>query len=105
MTVTVSVHTAGGQQPGDVEGRLKDIEARLAALEDAVSQGGAALSALRQGAGIATAVSSRTRGASASNGRRGDGAVDAFNAGLSAAAKAARDLVSEVQQWSPLHRT
>ena len=28
MTVTVSVHATGGAQSGDVEGRLKDIEAR-----------------------------------------------------------------------------
>src|SRR4051794_2852492 len=104
MTVTVSVHATGGDQPGDVEGRLKDIEARLAALEDAVSQGAAALSAFRQG-GIAGATSRRAPGVSgASDGKRGDGAVDALNAGFFAAAKAARDLVSEVQQWSPRRR-
>jgi hypothetical protein len=39
------------------------------------------------------------------DGKRSDGAVDALNAGLSAAAKAARELVSEVQQWSPRRRT
>jgi hypothetical protein len=104
MTVTVSVHATGGAQSGDVEGRLKDIEARLAALEDAVSQGAAALSAFRQG-GIAGVTSRRAPGVSgASDGKRGDGAVDALNAGFFAAAKAARDLVSEVQQWSPRRR-
>ena len=104
MTVTVSVHATGGAQSGDVEGRLKDIEARLAALEDAVSQGAAALSAFRQ-SGIAGATSRRAPGVSgASDGKRGDGAVDALNAGFFAAAKAARDLVSEVQQWSPRRR-
>jgi immune inhibitor A len=106
MTVTVSVHATGGDQPGDVGKRLADLEARVAALEDAVSHGGEALSAIRQGGGGLSAVSRRTSGArGTSNGKRGDGAVDALNAGLSAAAKAARDLVSEVQQWSPRRRT
>jgi len=107
MTVRASVHAAGGGgQSGDVESRLTDVEARLAALEDAASRAGAALSSIRQGGGFLGAVSRRTSGASrTADGKRGDGAVDAVNAGLSAAAKAARDLVSEVQQWSPRRRT
>src|SRR3954447_2279326 len=106
MTVTASVHATGGGQSGDVESRLADLEARLAALESAVAQGGAALSAFRQGDGVLGAASRRTAGASnGSDGKHGEGAVDVFNAGLSAAARAARDLVSEVQQWSPRRRT
>jgi immune inhibitor A len=108
MTATVSVHATGSEQPGDLEARVAALETRVAALERAVSQGGSALSAIGQGGGgVFGAASGRIPGArTATEGRRGgDGAVDALNAGLSAAAKAARDLVSEVQQWSPRRRT
>jgi immune inhibitor A len=105
MTANVSVHATGTPpETGDLEQRVASLEARVAALEDAVSRGGEALSALRQGA-------SGVRGGSHAghrDGQRGsrEKPGDAVNSGLAAAARAARDLVSEVQQqWSPRRRT
>jgi immune inhibitor A len=101
MTAKASVHATGTTPPdtGDLESRVASLEARVAALEDAVSRGGDALSAIRSGGqGVR-----RHR-----EGRRvpPQGAGDVVNAGLSAAARAARELVSEVQQqWSPRRRT
>jgi hypothetical protein len=105
MTVRASVHaTSTPPDTGDLEQRVASLEARVAALEDAVSRGGEALSALRQGG------QGMRRGSLGSQ-RDGQRALrekpgDVVNAGLTAAAKAARELVSEVQQqWSPRRRT
>jgi hypothetical protein len=108
MTVKASVHGTGTEPGGDLERRVESLEARVAALEDAVAHGGEALSAIRHGDG--SRARSRRAGAARSGAGdgsgRGDGAAEAFNAGLAAAAKAARDLMSGVQhQWSPRRRT
>ncbi len=103
IRLTASVHATGSEPDGDLEQRVADLEARVAALEDAVSRGGEALSALRQGGGLQRGIQG-TRGRH--DGHRGQRRGDAVNAGFAAAARAARELVSEVQQqWSPRRRT
>ena len=110
MTATVSVHATGERPDADLEQRVAGLESRLAALEDAISQAGDTLSRIALG-GPLGAGGARRKGTAAGNGQRrdegrGDSATDAFNAGLSAAAKAVRSLMSEVQnQWSPRRRT
>jgi immune inhibitor A len=108
VTVTASVHATGGHEGnGGLEQRVADLEARVAALEDAVSRGGEALSALRQGSGLRGSGLRVVRGGqNGHNGHPGGRPADVVNAGLAAAARAARELVSEVQQqWSPRRRT
>jgi immune inhibitor A len=112
MTATASVHAIGGQPDAGLEQRVASLESRIAVMENAVSQAGDALSAVGlRGAAVAGGVARGHRGRRASpNGRRddsrGDSATDALNAGLSAAVRAARGLMGEVQQqWSPRRRT
>jgi immune inhibitor A len=110
VTATVSVHSTGTPPPptGDLEQRLASLEARVAALEDAVSRGGDALSAIRQGAQGVRGGSQGGQHGGHHDGHRGyrEKPGDVVNAGLSAAARAARELVNEVQQqWSPRRRT
>jgi immune inhibitor A len=106
MTATVSVHSDGTTPlPGDVEQRLAALEARVATLEDAVAGAGGALSAVRPGGWVTALGRSRTSGGAGPDKTRGDG-NDPFTAGISAAGRAVRDLLGEVQhQWSPRRRT
>ncbi len=105
MTVQVSVHSDGGGQSGDLESRVTALEARLAAIESAVASAGDALAGLSRAAGSKRRHTAASHGAGADGRGRGDGPVDVLNAGLAAAGKAARDLVGEMQQWSPRRRT
>jgi immune inhibitor A len=109
ITATASVHAAGGPPPdtGDLEQRVASLEARLAAVEDAVARGGDALSAVRQGAQGVRGPHGGPHGGH-HDGHRGyrEKPGEVVNAGLAAAARAAREIVSEVQQqWSPRRRT
>jgi hypothetical protein len=109
ITATASVHAAGGPPPdtGDLEQRVASLEARLAAVEDAVARGGDALSAVRQGAQGVRSPHGGPHGGR-HDGHRGyrEKPGEVVNAGLAAAARAAREIVSEVQQqWSPRRRT
>jgi immune inhibitor A len=110
ITATASVHATGTPPPdtGDLEQRVASLEARVAALEDAVSRGGEALSALRQGAQGLRGGSHGGQHDGHHDGHRSyrERPGDVVNAGFAAAARAARELVSEVQQqWSPRRRT
>ncbi|HYY12480.1 MAG TPA: M6 family metalloprotease domain-containing protein [Kineosporiaceae bacterium] len=110
VSAHVSVHAQGGppDDGGGLEQRVAALEARLAALEDAVARGGQALAGSASGTGSGSGVPRHhtTRRSSAPGSRNGQGPADAVNAGLAAAARAARDLVTEVQQqWSPRRRT
>jgi hypothetical protein len=105
-----SVHaTSTPPETGELEQRVASLEARVAALEDAVSRGGEALSALRHGVrGAHHDGHHAGHHAGQPDGQRrsGERPGDVVNAGFAAAARAARDLVSEVQQqWSPRRRT
>ena len=100
MTATASVHAAGEQLEAGLEQRVADLESRIAVIENALSQAGDALSATGLHGGAVAGGTARARR------NRGDGAADAFNAGLTAAVKAVRGLMGEVQQqWSPRRRT
>jgi immune inhibitor A len=129
VQVTLSVHARpGGGEDGALQRRVEELEGRVAALEEAVSGAGQALLGFGLGTGERGTAGGRRRALRAEwagtgrahgghagrgggdgrhrDGGRGDGAADALNAGLAAAAKAARDLMSEVQhQWSPRRRT
>jgi immune inhibitor A len=100
ITAQVSVHSAGGQPTGDLEARVAALEARVDALQEAVTSAAQALGSLGQGLRGARPASGHSR-----NGRNGDRPGDPLSMGLAAAAKAARELVGEVQQWSPRRRT
>ena len=106
MTAQVSVHAAGGQPSGDLEARVAALEARVDALQSAVASAAQALGSLGQGVrGDSAGAGWRRPPAGRGAGGRGDWPADALNLGLAAAAKAARELVGEVQQWSPRRRT
>src|SRR4051812_3472227 len=103
MTAAVSVHSTGAPPPDDIDQRLAALEARVAALEDAIAGASSALSAVRPGA--AGSGRSRTAGG-AGSARAGADGSDPFTAGLAAAGRAFRDLLGEVQHpWSPRRRT
>ncbi len=100
------MHAAGGQPSGDLEARVAALEARVDALQSAVASAAQALGSLGQGVrGDSAGAGWRRPPAGRGAGGRGDWPADALNAGLAAAAKAARELVGEVQQWSPRRRT
>ena len=104
MTATVSVHSTGSPPPSDdLEQRLAALEARVTTLEDAVASGSRRSSAVRSG--MAGSGRSRTAGG-ADLGQRGCRRRRSLHAGLAAAGRAVRELLSEMQHpWSPRRRT